>query len=89
VDVNLTPVQPHHKIEKGKNKRERKSWDVNMIPKMWGWTQLLGNVPRWCTLGLYPATSSGWEPKKHSRKIHASFGFLFIYLFSLNYFIIA
>jgi hypothetical protein len=26
-----------------------------MIPKMWGWTQLLGNAPRWCTLGLYPS----------------------------------
>jgi hypothetical protein len=46
VDVNLTPLQPHHKIEKGQNKRKIKTWDVNMIPKMWGWTQLLGNAPQ-------------------------------------------
>jgi len=51
VDVNLTPLQPHHKIEKVKNKRKRKTSNVNMIPKMWGWTQLLGNAPRCCTLG--------------------------------------
>jgi len=25
VDVNLTPLQPHHKIEKGKNKRKTKN----------------------------------------------------------------
>jgi hypothetical protein len=35
--------------------KKKKYMDVNMIPKMWGWTQLLGNAPRWCTLGLYPS----------------------------------
>jgi hypothetical protein len=67
---------------------------------MWGSTQLLGNAPRWCTLGLYPATSFfflngevnealGWETKKNIVGRFMQDLNLNLFIFSLNYFIIA
>jgi hypothetical protein len=39
----------------------------------WGFTPATSFFSQWWS------EASGWEPKKHSRKIHASFGYLFIY----------
>jgi hypothetical protein len=87
-------------LKKGKNKRKTKYMDVNMIPKMWGWTGLnysempSGGAP-WVFTQQLPFFLNGevkpqdGSPKNHSRKFHVRF-WIFIYLFiftKLFYFI--